>query len=252
MSAHLSEEEQIETLKRWWQDNGKGVVLAVIIGVGGYLGWTQFQAHQERQAAEASLVYLKLLDKVAESSAAERSDEQRADITYLAVTLKDDYSGSQYAYYGALMLAKIAVEQSDFDTAAKELQLVLDANADEGLKRIARLRLARVEVARNELDKALALLSDGDAGDLASAYAEVRGDIYQLQGDDAAAQSAYQEAISRAGSADERSRQLLELKLSRVSVAQTDAEQPVAVEVAETEDATVAEGAASTETAATE
>ena len=39
MADHITEEEQIEALKRWWDENGKQVVLAIVLTVGGYFGW---------------------------------------------------------------------------------------------------------------------------------------------------------------------------------------------------------------------
>ena len=42
MADHITEEEQIEALKRWWDENGKQVVLAIVLTVGGYFGWQAY------------------------------------------------------------------------------------------------------------------------------------------------------------------------------------------------------------------
>ncbi|WIO75253.1 tetratricopeptide repeat protein [Porticoccaceae bacterium LTM1] len=229
MSAHLSEEEQLEALKRWWKDNGKGVVMAVVLGLGATWGWNSYQDYKEEQAQQASLVYLQMLDAESAASPSERTEQQKADITRHAVTLKDEHAGTQYAYYASLMLAKLAVEQSDLDTAATELESVLDSGADEGLKAIANLRLARVQAARGKHQEALALLDSNVSGALAADYAEVRGDIYLQQGDNSAAYTAYKLAMELAVAAGEQSNQLLQLKLNRVESAGSE----VASEAAE-------------------
>lgn len=229
MSEHLSEQEQIETFKRWWKSNGMKAVMAVVAGVGLWYGWQQWQAHQVREAQQASQIYLEMME-ASNTSGTERTEDQRIDVVGKANKLKSEHADSQYARYAAFMLAKLAVEQNDLDTAASELQWVLDSGADEGLIRVARLRLARVEAARGNHQRALDLLQAQDAGEMASAYAEVRGDIYMQQGDYQAAQDAYEEAISRATAADESARQLLELKLNRVSPAVAEATVPSAEE----------------------
>lgn len=229
MSAHLSEEEQLEALKRWWKDNGKGVVAAVVLGLGATWGWNSYQDYKEEQAQQASLVYLQMLDAESAASPSERTDQQKADITRHAVTLKDEHAGTQYAYYASLMLAKLAVEQSDLDTAAAELESVVSSGADDGLKAIANLRLARVQAARGKYEEALGLLESNAAGALAADYAEVRGDIYLQQGESSAAHQAYQQAMDLAMVAGEQPSQLLQLKLNRVESASSE----VASEAAE-------------------
>ena len=94
-----------------------------------------------------------------------RTDKQ-AEISLLAETLKQDYSDTQYAFYAALIKAKLAVESTDLTAAAVELQWAMD-NADETVnENIARLRLARVEAAAGNLDTALQLVQGVDAGEL--------------------------------------------------------------------------------------
>ena len=65
MADHITEEEQIEALKRWWDENGKQVILAIVLTVGGYFGWEAYSDHAEEQAAAASLVYQQILDNIA-------------------------------------------------------------------------------------------------------------------------------------------------------------------------------------------
>ncbi|MGS2724592.1 YfgM family protein [Porticoccus sp. GXU_MW_L64] len=212
MSAHLSEEEQVEALKRWWQRNGRTTIIAVVVGVAAWWGLQQWNQQQQTQRENNSLLYTEVQQLAAASGI---SEQQQTELWNKASTLKTQAQGSQYGWYAALMLAKLAFEKQDYDTAASELQYVIDGSGDDGLNAIARLRLAKVEVTRGNTEQALVLLNAQDNGDMSAAYAELRGDIQRQQGDNDAARLAYQEALN--GSAGDN--QLLRLKLNRVTPA---------------------------------
>ncbi len=46
MAEHLSEEEQLEALKRWLSENGTSTVVGVVLAISGYLGWGFWQDKQ--------------------------------------------------------------------------------------------------------------------------------------------------------------------------------------------------------------
>jgi len=93
------------------------------------------------------------------------------------------------------------------------LQDVLQRTKDKDLALVARLRLARVQIAQNKADDAIKTLNGTDAGAFAARFHEVRGDAYHLKGDDAAALKEYQAARlgDVAGTVDP---QLLDLKIA--------------------------------------
>ncbi len=230
MADHITEEEQIEALKRWWDENGKQVVLAIVLTVGGYFGWQAWTDHQDDQAAAASLVYQEMLDNMGGAAAGDvLGADKQAEISQLAETLKQDYSNTQYAFYAALIKAKLAVESTDLTAAAVELQWAMD-NADEAVnENIARLRLARVEAAAGNLDTALQLVQGVDAGELKSVFDEAKGDFYQQQGNAGAAYTAYEAAMMSIDAGNSSASQLLQLKISQVKPVM-----PKAVEVEDT------------------
>lgn len=231
MADHITEEEQIEALKRWWDENGKQVILAIVLTVGGYFGWEAYSDHVEEQAAAASLVYQQMLDNIAEATPDNTLNaDKQAEVNQLADSLKQDYSNSQYAFYGALIKAKLAVEAADLSAAAVELQWAMD-NADEAIsENIARLRLARVEAAAGNLDTALQLVQGVDAGAMKSAFDEAKGDFYLQQGNSAAAYSAYEAAMMATEAGNASSSQLLQLKLSQVQPVVVNAPEAVQAE----------------------
>ena len=214
MAEHLSDEEQLEALKRWWKESGRQTLAVIAIALLGYFGWNGWQDHQQQQAEKASELYDQMMEAASVTPGNSLNDEQSAQVTYLAVSLQDQHAGSQYAHYAALMLAKLAVEKDDLDTAASELHGVMD-DASEGLSLIARLRLAKVEAARENYDKAIDLLQAADTKAMAAAYAEALGDIYYQQGKSGQAYKFYQDALA-ATAADDRTRPILELKINQV------------------------------------
>ena len=217
MADHITEEEQIEALKRWWDENGKQVVLAIVLTVGGYFGWQAWTDHVEEKTAAASLVYQEMLDHISDVTAGDVVDtDKQVEISQLAETLKQDYSNTQYAFYAALIKAKLAVESTDLSAAAVELQWAMDNAGETVSENIARLRLARVEAAAGNLDKALQLVQGVDAGELKSAFDETKGDFYQLQGNTAAAYTAYEAAMMGIDAGNSSASQLLQLKISQV------------------------------------
>jgi predicted negative regulator of RcsB-dependent stress response len=224
VADHITEEEQIEALKRWWDENGKQVVLAIVLTVGGYFGWQAWTDHLDDQTAAASLVYQEMLDNMDGAAAGDVLDaDKQAEISQLAETLKQDYSSTQYAFYAALIKAKLAVENTDLSAATVELQWAMD-NADEAVnENIARLRLARVEAAAGNLDAALQLVQGVDAGELKSAFDEAKGDFYQQQGNAGAAYSAYEAAMMGIDAGNSSASQLLQLKISQVKPVMTKA-----------------------------
>jgi predicted negative regulator of RcsB-dependent stress response len=228
VADHITEEEQIEALKRWWEENGKQTILGIALIVGGYFGWQAWSDHSLEQASAASLTYQEMIDNLAGLNPGEvLSDDKQVVVNQLAEKLKVEYSGTQYAVYAALTKAKLAVEGNDLDAAVSELQWAMD-NADEVSEFVARLRLARVEAARGDLEKALQLVQGVDAGEMRSAFEEAKADFYLEQGNGAAAYTAYQSALASDVSGDGSVRALLELKIGLVQPAPL--EEPAAEE----------------------
>ena len=61
MADHMQDEADLEALKRWWDENGKGIVAAVVVAVLGTVGWQQYQGFTESQTEAASDLYAAML-----------------------------------------------------------------------------------------------------------------------------------------------------------------------------------------------
>lgn len=201
----LNEREQWEALKRWVRVNGPAVVAGVAIaalGLGGYRWW---QAHQNNLDLAAGTMYVQMENAFA------HGDRTQAFI--LVGDLERKYPSSPYADQARLASAKAFVEDGELGRAADELRDVMQHSDDSILRLIARLRLARVQIAQHQASAAIVTLNGADPGALAPRYAEARGDAYYAMGQKPAALAQYRlaQATDSGGETDSG---LLALKIS--------------------------------------
>lgn len=218
MAAHLTEEEQIAALKRWWSDNGKLVVAAVLVAVIGWFGWNTWQDRQERMAQEASRQYTELMAAI-DAGPGELTAEQRSTAKLIASEIVEDYAGTLYADLAALTLAQLAVNAGELDDAESQLRDLAAGASNASMSNLANLRLARVLVAKGGHEQALDILTASVEPAYQAAYAEARGDIYLAQEQFAQAHAAYEEALSNLGPQQTSRSGILQLKLDNSRVA---------------------------------
>ena len=160
---------------------------------------------------------LEMIEVVSENAPGELlSVDQQTQVNAVADQLKDNHSNSAYAQFAAMLKAKLAVDNNDLDTAASELQWALDNDPAPATERLVRLRLARVEASRGNVDSALQMVQGIDAAEMKSSYEEAKGDFYLLQGNSGAAFTAYESAIASNESQDPMIKNILQLKISQV------------------------------------
>ena len=213
MAGHHTEEEQLEALKRWWQENGKSTLLWVAVAVGGYFGWQGWQERQDQQAQAASAYYEQLIQVLEVPPGGELSEEQRANALHFSAQIKDADAGSLYAKNASLLLAGLAVEDNDLDKAAAQLRWILDNRPSEAVAWVAKVRLARVLLAQAQLDQALALLEGDIAPSFVAVYAEARGDVLLAMAQPDRALAAYRQALDSLLDAQSGRRGILQMKI---------------------------------------
>ena len=209
-----TDEEQIEALKGWWQENGNMLIAAILVFALAYVGITTYRGSVQTGKEEASVAFQDLvnLTMVADSG----GDVDFAAIETQIDTIKTNHGKSVYATYAALFAARFSVAQGDLKAAASELNWAVDQNKDKNLESLIQLRLSRVEFALGNSDTALKLVS-GKGGSQQIAFDELRGDILMSKGDVSGARAAYQKAWELA-SAGTQPRPVLEMKLNDLAV----------------------------------
>jgi predicted negative regulator of RcsB-dependent stress response len=188
----LEEQEQIATLKAWWNQYGNLVTLAAtaaLLTVFAFQGWRYYR---HTQAVGAVALYEQL-------EAAERAGEHKK-VQDIATQIVGRYGSTSYAVIGALASAKAAFASGNLTAAKEQLRWVLDRARDDELRDLARLRLAGVLLDEKKYAEALALLEAKPVDSMSGLYADLRGDILAAQGDTAKAREAYQLALDRSES----------------------------------------------------
>lgn len=202
MEIYSSEEQQVEAIKRFWQDYGKAILGGVVLGLAALYGFRFYQAEQRSAAEAASTKYSQLIEQRDASNASEDWLAQAQG--FIAASKADNY-----AVLAALLAAKDAVTLQQFDKAAEQLNWVM-ANAKEpAVLAVTQLRLARLQREQGDLDAALVTINKPMPDSFIALQAELKGDIL-LQADKLVeAKAAYQQAFNAAG----QNNQLLQVKL---------------------------------------
>ena len=227
MSLDSTEEEQIERIKQFFRDNGLFLVLALVIVVGGNVGFNVWETNQREIAEAASADFAAFQEAVEEVVA---TDGGRENAIALGQTVKRDHEGTTYAALSALQLARLYFDDKNFEKAETELAFASES-APDLIAPLAKVRLAKVIYAQGDYERALTALGDdiGLAG-YASSWHETRGDILYELGRLDEARQAYQFAVSTGG---DNVLQSLTMKLEDLTVLST----PIAMaeKAAETE-----------------
>jgi predicted negative regulator of RcsB-dependent stress response len=191
-----TEEEQVEAIKNWFAKNGTSLVAGIVLALGSVFGYQAWEKSVRDQGEKASGMYENLTAAVSVGPFETLSDESRSTAVFIANQLKAEYPDSTYAHFAAMQLAKLEVEAGALDSAATELQWVLDQKVDDSLAVLVRLRLAQVKLGQGEYEAALVLLDQSNIDGYASAYAELRGDVYYAMDRLDDARQAYQAAVA--------------------------------------------------------
>ncbi len=203
MEVYETEEQQVEALKKWWKENGISVIVGLVIGIGGIVGWRSWQGHQENIAGNASMAYQQVVDIL---TSGDKDQAKR-----IGDRLIQAHPDNAYAALTSFLLAKAAVERNNLEEARLFLQWILDHAGIDEVKLVARVRIARLLIQENRLDEAMALITNVEAGAFQAIFAEIRGDILVARGDIDGARSAYNQAMNTLVTAS--NRDLLRMKI---------------------------------------
>jgi len=206
VEGYTSEQEQVESLKRWWKANGPSIVVGIALSAALVIGGKWWLARQQDQAELVSGQSEQVLQEAQKGNGAAALER--------GGRLLQSSASSSYAAMTALVLAKLKVDQGDLEGTRYYLQWVLDHASDESLKDVARLRLAQALLAKGDMVGALQTVGAVNAKFFPVAAQELKGDILLAMGKRDEARAAYGAAIAaNTGGADQTH---LQMKLTEV------------------------------------
>ena len=190
MNTYLTEEEQVESIKRWWEKHGNRVLWGLVVIALMFTATKWWFYYQDNIKKQASNQYERLMLAVSEN------DESLTQS--IANTLQQKYGSTIYATTASLLKAKLAIDKKKWSQAEHDL-LWVKAHARDGVyKQLATLRLARLNMQQNKNQVALTYLSKLKTGPYASLAMELSGDAHVAEGNKKLAFSAYQKALTMA------------------------------------------------------
>lgn len=197
MQEFETEEQQVEAVKKWLKDNSVSLLLGLFIGLGGIFGWREYQQNQVEHNMQASDLYLSVTEQIGQGKTLEEAEEHKLDKLYT------EYKDTPYASLVSLALAKYEYDKNNPEKAIEKLRWVVD-NANDELKYIAALRLAKVLLEQKQFEQLEKLLAMNAPESFSSAYDEIRGDYHYAQGNKSKAKEFYDKAMKQKDRAGDR------------------------------------------------
>ncbi len=205
MNDLLSEKEQVDAMRAWWQENGRYVISGIVLGVAILFGWNQWKEYQRTTRLEASALY--------ETLAADVNDGKLGASEAAANDLYENYASTTYAALARLAMARLYMDNGRDEDAADTLNALLAIRGGSELQMVGRLRLAKVYLYQDKPQEVVALLSGVEDTAFAARYEELLGDAYAALGQITDAAAAYARAMADDPSAPTVNRSLVQMKI---------------------------------------
>lgn len=187
MSVYMTEDEQLEAIKKWWKRYGNLVTVLISLVLLSIAGYRYMQWHQAKLTQQASITYENMMNSF--------SNHNIKSVRSYANELISGYEHTVYADAAHMTLAKIYISKEKLDKARDELEVVANGSNAPALKQVAKIRIARIMAASKDYTNALNELSSIDDKAYLPVINELKGDIYSLTGHFKEAMNAYRMAL---------------------------------------------------------
>ena len=189
MTENLTEQQQIEVLKRFWKENGTSLIVGIIFALLIVFGWRFHKSYHLKKEQQASAVYNTIVQDV--------SDRKKISVIKAkAKFLKKNYKKTPYSQLAAFILSKKYISEKKFGEAISQLNWVIEHGSSNTLEQLARIKLARIYVMQKKANYALKILKIINSKAYFGLIFEVRGDaLMQLKKIDQA-KEAYKRALT--------------------------------------------------------
>ncbi|WP_057832508.1 YfgM family protein [Colwellia sp. TT2012] len=212
MEIYQTEEQQVEAIKGYWQKNGNTIMAGIALGFAGFIGFNFYLDNKLEQELAVSDSYQTLI---------EQSGKDVAAFTANAEKFISEHGNNSYVSLTALALAKESATHKDWTQVEKQLITAIASAPTDGIKAIASLRLARVQVQLEQYSQAFTTLNNNLPASFTAAIEEIKGDAYLQQGKKDLARNAYQAALAANGIATSPSLQIKLDDLAQVTTLPT-------------------------------
>jgi len=192
-----TEEEQVEKIKKWWNNNGKQIIAGAVIGLAGIWGWNTYSDYQDKQSLNARGLYL--------SYASDSNNLGAYD------KLTTDFSSSTYSDQAILLMAKYLFDAGSYAQALGVIKPLIN-NPSSVIANTATLRVASIYLQQGQHDQALSILEGQSEDGFSGLVFSLMGDIYLDLGNHLEAQKYYSLAIDNVAENSNLS-QLIQIKL---------------------------------------
>lgn len=184
-----TEEENTEFLGSLWDKYKYLILLSLVLFGAGIFGWESWSQNRLSNLQDSADMYESFINSLNDDS----------DQKVLADQIIKKYPNTLYADLVTFHLAKISVEEEDLNKAEEHLMWILQRHDSkwgsdfDPIEATARLRLARVLIANDNSNKALAIINDSE--NMSSSLHEVKGDAEEKLGSFTEAKLSYLKAL---------------------------------------------------------
>ncbi len=200
MSDFLSDEEQLEKLKNWWDENGTSLIVGLVLAVAVVVGWRWYVSASTSAAQAASDLYASFIATEGEAR------------TAIATKIDDEIGGTSYQTFSLFYRAQDAANEGDIEAAEAYLEEAIAIDAADLLSDVARIRLARLLQQQDKSEAALSALSGVRGIGFRAQVLELKGDIHLVRDERELAHEAYTSASAELDEGEHRP--LLDMKVA--------------------------------------
>lgn len=206
MDEFLSEKEQIQYIREWWQENRSYILTALIIVIGGITGNNAWKSSIIEKQLSASSLY--------ESLAVEISENNLEAGEIITDQISEDYSDTVYYEKAKLAMAYFYMSQSRDEDAANSLRSILSKSSDSELSLIAEMRLAKIMLYQKKYQEVIDMLKGNTGHAFETKYSELLGDAYFGLEEFDKAEFAYMAALQNTNQAQIVDASLIQMKIN--------------------------------------
>lgn len=178
--------ETADRVKKFWTKYGNIIVTTILVIMLLIVGKQYWQRHEVKMAAQAASIYQNLL----------MGENNQPQTQALANQLMTEYKNTAYASLAAFVLAKQALAQQNYAVAQRQFTWVINNTDVKSFKAMAQISNARLLIAQNQPQPALALLEQVREKEFMGEVWLVKGDAYLALKENVAAKEAYQQAVN--------------------------------------------------------